>query len=423
MLILVFFLMIFGFPIAFSIGIPSIIYLLIKGPHLITIQRLVGGINSYSLLAIPLFILAGNIMNVSGLTGVIFDFCAKITSRLKGGLGHANVLASIIFAGMSGSAVADAGGLGLVEIKAMREKGYLDSFTLGITGASSIIGPIIPPSIVMVIYGVVSDTSIGRLFAGGILPGLLMGLSLMTVVYFLADKYKCPSLNLSISLKELLYSFKNAFFALIAPAIILGGIFFGIFTPTEAAAVVTLYSILIGIIVYRKLNFEKLYSAIIDTIKITAKVMLIISFSSLFGWILAKEQVPQFMASLILGLTKNNYYTTLFLINVLLLIVGMFLDQIPAITILCPVFYPIIRIIGIDPVHFGVMMVLNLMIGALTPPFGQVLFTLSIVAKTKLEYVIRSTAIFVIPIILVLILVILFPMFTLTLPNLIYGCK
>jgi len=421
LILFLFFLLTIGIPIALALGIPSLIYIFIEGeiPSFAAIQIMVGGANSFPLLAIPFFIFAGNLMNTSGVTQRIFDFANKVVGHIKGGLGHVNVIASIIFAGMSGAAIADAGGLGAIEISAMRKASYNDSLTIGITAASSTIGPIIPPSMIVVIYSVVASTSIGRMFAAGIIPGLIMGLSLMVLIYILADKYKLP-VEKRASFKEIIIALKRAFFPLLTPAIILGGIFFGIFTPTEAAAIASLYALVLGIIVYRDMDLRGVYKAVKASMITTIQVMFIVVSATLFAWILAKEQVPQTIASFILGIT-DNYYLVLFSINILLLIVGMFMETVAAVNILVPVFLPIIEALGIDPVQFGVMMILNLMIGLLTPPFGTVLFVLSGVAKVSVEYVARSTFIFIIPLLVVLILIVLFPQFSLFLPNIIFG--
>jgi len=421
LILFLFFLLVIGIPVALAIGIPSLIYIFVEGeiPSFAAIQIMVGGANSFPLLAIPFFIFAGNLMNTSGVTRRIFDFARKLVGHIKGGLGHVNVIASIIFAGMSGAAIADAGGLGAIEISAMREAGYNDHLTIGITAASSTIGPIIPPSMVVVIYSVVASTSIGRMFAAGIIPGLIMGLSLMMLIYVLADKYKLP-VEKRASFKENIIALKKAFFPLLTPIIILGGIFFGIFTPTEAAAVASLYALVLGVIIYRDMDLRGVYKAVKASMITTIQVMFIVVSATLFAWILAKEQVPQTIASFILSIT-NSYYLILVLINILLLIVGMFIETVAAVNILVPIFLPIIKILGIDPVQFGVMMILNLMIGLLTPPFGTVLFVLSGVAKVSVEEVAQSTAIFIIPLLVVLVLIVLFPQLSLFLPNIIYG--
>ena len=420
LIISLFVLMIIGLPVSLAIGIPSLLYIIMEPsiPSFTAIQRMVSGPNTYSLLAIPFFVFAGNLMNTGGVTTRIFNFCESIVGSVKGGLGHVNVVASVIFAGMSGAAIAAAGGLGAVEIKAMRDAGYDDGFTLGITAASSTIGPIIPPSMTMVIYGVVAGASIGRLFAAGVIPGLLMGLSLMIMVYVMDDRYKFPP-PIKTNISQTISAFKSAFFALLTPAIILGGIFFGVFTPTEAAAMASLYSIILGII-YKEMTLASFYQAVKESMETTVVVMFIVASATLFAWILAREKVPQMVASFILGKT-DNYYVILFAINILLLIVGCFMETVASINILVPVFLPIIKMLNIDPVHFGVMMVLNLTIGVLTPPFGTVLYVLSGVAKVPVETVARNTAIFLIPLLATLVLVILFPGLTLTLPRALYG--
>lgn len=414
-------LLLLGVPVALSIGVPSLIYIIIDGniPNFSAIQRMVAGANTYPLLAVPFFIFAGNLMNTSGVTYRIFNFSNKIVGHIKGGLGHVNVIASIIFAGMSGAAIADAGGLGNIEISAMRKVGYNDGLTIGITAASSTIGPIIPPSLPVVVYAVIASTSVGRLFAAGIIPGLIMGISLMIMIYFLADRYHTP-IEKRASFKEMIHSFFSAFWALLTPAIILGGIFFGIFTPTEAAVIASVYAIILGFFIYREMTFKQFMDAVKRSMVSTVQVMFIVVAATLFAWILANEKVPQAVAAYILGLT-DNYYLILLAINIVLLIVGMFMETIASINILVPVLLPIIDQLGIDPIQFGVMMILNLMIGLLTPPFGTVLFVLSGVAEVPVETVAKNTAIFIIPLLVVLAMIVFFPQITLFLPDLIFG--
>ncbi|PID55828.1 ABC transporter permease [candidate division KSB3 bacterium] len=416
-----FVLLIIGMPVSLAIGIPSLLYMIADGhvPNFTAVQRMVAGANTYPLLAVPFFIFAGNLMNTSGVTTRIFDFSNKLVGHIKGGLGHVNVIASIIFAGMSGAAIADAGGLGTIEINAMRDAGYDDSLTVGITAASSTIGPIIPPSLPVVIYAVVASTSIGRLFAAGIIPGLIMGLSLMILIYLLADKYQTP-VGKRPTAAEMWTSLRMAFWALLTPGIILGGIFFGVFTPTEAAAVASLYAIILGCIIYREMTLKQFYDAVLSSMISTVQVMFIVVAATLFAWILTKEQVPLMVANYILGLT-DNYYLILLAINIVLLIVGMFMETIASINILVPVLLPVIDQLGIDPTQFGVMMILNLMIGLLTPPFGTVLFILSGVADVPVEKVARNTAVFLVPLLIVLFLIVVFPQLTLFVPKLIFG--
>jgi len=410
-----------GVPFSLAIGIPCLIYILIDGtvPTFAAIQTMVGGANTYPLLAVPLFILAGNVFNSGGVTERLFNFSNSLVGHIKGGLAHVNVVGSMIFAGMQGAAIADAGGLGNIEIQAMRKAGYHDTLTIGITAASATIGPIIPPSMIGVIYCAVAQASVGRFFAAGFIPGVLMGICMMIQVYLLADKFKTPR-EKRATFRQITRSFYFAFGALFAIVIMLGGIFSGIFTPTEAAAVAAAYGMILGFLMYRDLSFKGFYVAFKSSVKTTIQVMFIVVSATLFAWILAREQFPQMVAAFMLEKLKD-YYLILFSINALLLILGCFMETVAIVNILVPVFIPIMQHLNIDPVHFGVMMILNLMVGVLTPPFGSVLFVLSSVAKVPVERVARDTAIFLIPILFVLFLVTVFPPLTLFLPNLIYG--
>jgi tripartite ATP-independent transporter DctM subunit len=407
-------------PIAIAIGGSCLVYMAVEGdvqPHA-AVQRMVGGVNSYTLLAIPFFIFAGNVMNYGGVTTRIFNFANACVGHIKGGLAHVNVLASIIFAGMSGAAVADAGGLGAIEIRAMKERGYGEQVTIGVTAASSLIGPIIPPSMIMVVYSVASSSSLGRLFAAGVIPGLLMGLSLMVVIYLKAEELQCPR-EPRASFKEVLAAFYSAFFSLMAPVIILGGMFTGWFTPTESAAIASFYGIILGI-AYRDITYKTMKIAIIDSMTTTIQILLIVASSTLFAYILAREEVPQRVASWVLSVT-DNYWVVLFMLNILLLIVGLFLETVAAINLLVPVFLPLFDALHINPVHFGLVMCVNLVIGTLTPPFGTVLFVLSSVAGITVEQVFRHTALFILPLIIVLAILNVFPEISLWLPNLVFG--
>ena len=421
MILLFFILLVIGFPVAFALGIPSLVYIIFNNtiPNFMSIQIMVGGANTYPLLAIPFFIFAGNLMNYSGVTTRIFDFYTKWVGHIKGGLGHVNVLASIIFAGMSGTAVADAGGLGIIEIKAMRDAGYDDRLAVGITAASSTVGPIIPPSMVAVIYGVAASASIGRLLIAGIIPGLIMGLALMIQIYFMADKYNCP-LEKKASLRARLASLLTAFWSLLTPVIILGGIASGVFTPTEAAGIACAYSVILGFLIYKELTVKLFWEAVKSSVYATVQLMFIVCAATLFAWILAREQIPQAVAHFLLT-RVDNYYLLLLLINVVLLIVGCFMETVVSINILVPVFLPLIAQMGIDPVHFGIMMILNLVIGVVTPPFGSVLFVLSGVAKVPVDLVARSTFKFYPSLLVALLLVTYIPQISLFLPNLLFG--
>ena len=407
-------------PIAIAIGGSCLVYMAVSGdvqPHA-AVQRMVGGVNSYTLLAIPFFIFAGNVMNYGGVTTRIFNFANACVGHVKGGLAHVNVLASIIFAGMSGAAVADAGGLGAIEIRAMKERGYGEQVTIGVTAASSLIGPIIPPSMIMVVYSVASSSSLGRLFAAGVVPGLLMGLSLMAVIYLNAEKLQCPR-EPRASFREVLAAFYHAFFSLMAPVIILGGMFTGWFTPTESAAIASFYGIILGL-VYRDITYKTMKIAIVDSMTTTIQILLIVASATLFAYILAREEVPQRVASWVLSVT-DNYWVVLFMLNILLLIVGLFLETVAAINLLVPVLLPLFDALHINPVHFGLVMCVNLVIGTLTPPFGTVLFVLSSVAGITVEQVFRHTALFIFPLVIVLAILNIFPEISLWLPNLVFG--
>ncbi|MGI6558027.1 MAG: TRAP transporter large permease [Limnochordia bacterium] len=408
-------------PIAFALLISSVAYLTHYGgvPLRVVTQRMAAGPDSFPLLAVPLFIMAGSLMNTGGITERIFDFARTLVGHWTGSLGHVNILASIIFSGMSGAAIADAGGLGVIEIEAMRAEGYDDEFSVAITAASSTIGPIIPPSIPMVVYGVVAGVSVGGLFIGGVIPGLLMALSLGIMVYYYAVKRNYPK-HPRATLPELWQSLKSSFLPLMTPVIIIGGIFTGVFTPTEAAVVAVIYAAILGTVIYKELTLQDLHRILLDTVETTASVMLIVATASIFGWILAREQIPQLVAAGLLGVTRNPY-ALLFLINIFLLIVGCFMETTAALTILIPVLLPTVTSVGVDPLHFGLVMILNLMIGLLTPPLGMVLNVLVSVSKVPFEDVARATMPFLVPLIVVLFLITYIPGLVLWLPRVVMG--
>jgi len=410
---------IIGVPVAFCLAGSAYVYLLISGmaPGIVMAHRLINGMDSFPLLAIPFFIMAGTLMNSVGITDRLFDFAKALVGWLPGGLGHVNVGASIIFAGMSGAAVADAGGLGTIEIKAMRDAGYDAEFSVGITASSSTIGPIIPPSLPMVAFGVMASCSIGQLFAAGFIPGMLMGLSLMAMVSYMAHKRNYPREN-RFKLNFLAVSFKRSFLSLVTPTIIVGGILTGIFTPTEAAIAAVVYAMMLGLF-YRTLNFKRFVGVSMETIDTSATIMIIIGAAAVFAWILTSNQVAnQFADAIVANFTSK--FMILLTINLILLVVGCFLEPIAAITIMVPVLLPLAQMIHLDIIHLGVIMVLNLMIGLLTPPVGTVLYVLSRVSGVKFERCFMGTLPFFIPLILVLILVTFFQDFSLFLPRLIY---
>jgi tripartite ATP-independent transporter DctM subunit len=419
MFVLLFLLLIAGAPVAVALGAASLFFISTTGmPNLVVLHNMVNGINSFPLIAVPFFILAGHLMNSSGITTKIFALARAAVGWMYGGLGHVNVGASVIFAGMSGAATADAGGLGNIEIKAMRDAGYDTEFSVGITAASSTIGPIIPPSLPLVVYGVVADTSIGQLFAAGIIPGLIMALALMAMVGILSQIRKYPRDDRFI-LSDFFRCFIDAILPLFTPVIIVGGILSGVFTPTEAAIAAVAYSLFLGVIVYRTLDLKRILAVSMDTIETTASVMLIVAASAIFAWILTANQVTQLFAGELLGLTENPT-AILIIIMMIVLVVGCFMETIAAITILTPVLLPVAVSIGIDPVHFGIILILNLMIGLLTPPVGMVLYVLSKVADVPFERCVVATAPFIVPLLIVLLLLTFVPQLSMWLPTLVY---
>jgi tripartite ATP-independent transporter DctM subunit len=411
-------LLIIGVPVGFSLFASSVMYIAANGlPFEMAAQRLVAGPDSFPLLAIAFFVLAGNIMNSAGITRRIFDFADCIVGHFTGGLGHANILASIIFSGMSGSAVADAGGLGQIEMEAMKKAGYDDDFSLAITGASSIIGPIIPPSIPAVIFGVISGVSVGKLFAGGIIPGLLMGLSLSVMVYFYCKK-RGYERRKRASLRELLTTFQKAFFPLLTPLIIIGGIVFGFFTPTEAAIIAVFYAVLLGLI-YKAIKLQDLPRFLRETLITTIGILFIISSANMFGWLLTISQVPQNLAVSFMSVISNKY-VALIVLNLFLLLVGMFLETSAAQIILVPILVPMVIKLGIDPVHFGILMILNLMIGLMTPPVGLVLYVLASIAKVPVMKIAKLIMPYILVLFVVLLVVTFVPNLVMFLPNLLF---
>jgi tripartite ATP-independent transporter DctM subunit len=413
-------LLLLGVPIAISLAGSCLLYVYLSGrvPDVVVVHRMINGIDSFPLLAIPFFILAGNLMNNGGITNRIFDFAKALMGWMRGGLGHVNVGASIVFSGMSGAAVADAGGLGTIEIKAMRDAGYDEQFSVGITAASSTIGPIIPPSLPMVIYGVMASVSVGQLFVAGLIPGLLMGVALMVMITIMAKRRGYPR-DATFSIPVLWLTFRRAFLSLLTPLIIVGGIISGLFTPTEAAIAAVAYALFLGGMVYRILTWRRLMKVSMETIETTAVILLIVAGASIFAWIMTNNQVTQHVVGM-LGPFADNPIALLIIINLVLIVVGCFMETIAAITILVPVLLPVAVGAGVDPVHFGVIMVLNLMIGLLTPPVGMVLYVLSRVSNISFENCMRGTLPFLIPLVISLLLVTFIPAISLWLPTLVY---
>ena len=452
-----------GIPIAIAMAIGSLAYIWLSGtiPPLTVVHRMVGGVDSFPLLAVPFFILAGNLMNSAGITNRIYDFALALVGWMKGGLGHVNVVGSVVFAGMSGTAVADAGGLGTIEIKAMKDHGYPVEFAVGITAASSTLGPIIPPSLPMVIYGVQANASIGKLFAAGFVPGIVMALFMMFMVAWYAKvrnygadiAFSWPRMGgafveliavaiVAVALFRLwgnqelggLFKFGlplaavlivdrwmkfRAFMALLTPVILIGGMASGLFTPTEAAVAAVAWALFLGFVWYRTLNWRMLVKISMDTIETTATVLFIVAAASIFAWVLTTTQVTEAIAQWVLSISSEPW-VFLVLANLFLLFVGCFMETIAAITILVPVFSPIIAKLGIDPIHFGLVMVLNLMIGLLTPPVGMVLFVLAKVSKLSFERTVAAIAPWMLPLFATLILITFVPEVVLWLPRLLY---
>ncbi len=408
-----------GTPVHVALGVASLLYFIGADiPASAAVHTMINGINSFPLIAIPFFVLAGQLMNASGFTDRIFALARGMFGWAPGGLGHVNIGSSMIFAGMSGAAVADAGGLGAVEIKAMRDAGYDRGFAVGITAASSTIGPIIPPSLPLIIYGVVAEVSIGQLFAAGLVPGLLMALALMVMVHVLAVRRGYPR-DRSFGVRELAGLFGRAALPLFAPVLIIGGIVFGIFTPTEAAVAAVVYTLLVGVLVFRTLDWRTVCRILVETAEITASILMIVASAALFAWVLTLNQVAAELAGLLTGVTDNPTLLLL-LIMLLVFVVGFFLETIAAITILAPLVLPVAIAVGIDPVHLGIVLVLNLMIGLLTPPVGMVLYVLAKVSRLRFEDCVRATLPFLVPLVAVLLLLVVFPSLALWLPGVVY---
>lgn len=406
-----------GVPIAFSMGLSSLIYLyLMDIPFIIIAQKLFTGVNSFVLLCIPGFVLAGNLMNTGGITKRIIKFSNAAIGHIRGGLGLANIVASMIFAGITGTAIADTTSLGAILIPAMEEEGYDVPFSVAVTAASSTIGPIIPPSLPMIIVGTLTGLSVSKLFLGGAIPGVLLGIFLMIVSYIISVKRGYPK-DTKKPMNYVVKTFFEAFWALMLTVIILWGILGGFFTPTEASIVASLYALIVGLFVYRDLKVEQLPKIILDTMKTSSAIMLLVGFAATFGWILASEQIPQLVADFILSISTNPI-VVLILINILLLFVGMFMETIAALIILFPVLLPVAIKIGMDPVHFGVMAVLNLMIGLTTPPVGVCLFAGASIGKISIAKATKAILPFLAVSLFVLMLVTFIPQITLFLPNL-----
>jgi TRAP-type C4-dicarboxylate transport system permease large subunit len=449
-----------GVPVAIAMAGSALVYILLTGstPPFAVVHRMISGIDSFPLLAVPFFIFAGNLMNNAGITNRIYDFALALVGWLKGGLGHVNIIGSVIFAGMSGTAIADAAGLGTIEIKAMRDKGYDVGFSVGVTAASATLGPIIPPSLPFVIYATMANVSVGQLFLAGILPGIVMaGLMMLTVAYYAhknhwggdialewkrmgkalielavvvafplamggAVKLGMPfnyALGAGLALLFLAdWRFKfDAVMPIMTPILLIGGMATGVFTPTEGAIAACVWALILGLVWYRTMTLKMLAKVSMDTIETTVTVMFIVAAASIFGWLLTATRVTDMVALWVLSFTHSPW-VFLLLANLLMLFVGCFLEPTAAILILVPVLLPVVQQLGIDPVHFGLVMVLNLMIGLLHPPMGMVLFVLARVANLSIEKTTMAIVPWLIPLLLSLALITYVPQIALWLPHL-----
>lgn len=452
-------LMVLGVPVAIAMAAASLLFILVTGtaPDLVLAQRMIVGLESFPLLAVPLFILAGNLMNVAGITSRIYGFAVALVGWMRGGLGQVNIVGSVVFSGMSGTAIADAAGLGAIEIRAMKEHGYDTEFAVGVTAASATLGPIIPPSLPFVIYGMMANVSIGALFLAGLLPGLVMTLMMMVTVALIARRkgwgadtpfswrqlgsagleivvvlafpvaawllHKAGlSVNAAVGIALLallildwLCDF-SAVMALMAPVILIGGMTTGWFTPTEAAMAAVVWALFLGVVRYRSMNWRSIAKASLESIETTASVLFIVTAASIFAWLLTTTQAPQQLAQAILSFTDNKW-VFLLLVNLLVLFVGCFIDTIAAITILVPILLPIVLKLQIDPVHFGLVMTLNLMIGLLHPPLGMVLFVLARISRLSVERTTIAILPWLVPLLLALVVITYVPELSLWLPR------
>jgi tripartite ATP-independent transporter DctM subunit len=384
-------------------------------PTLAIVHKIAAGVDSYVLISIPFFILAGEIMNTGGITNRIFNFANLLVGRIPGGMGHTNVFASIIFSGMSGSAVADTGGLGMIEMKAMTDKGYDKEFSAAVTCASATIGPIIPPSIPLVVYGAMAEVSVGALFMGGILPGLMMGLTLMIMIYFISLKRHYPTRD-KIAFKNKMLICRQAILPLLTPIIVIGGILTGVMTPTEAAIIASAYALFLSIL-YKEISYESLKNIFYRSVINSATILFIIASATAFSWVLSVEGVPQRVTAFILTVTDNPVLILLVL-NVVLLIMGMFMEGLSILTIIVPFLLPLMKAVGIDPVHMGIMVVLNVMIGLSTPPVGMSLFVIKKITNVDMGKLYKEIIPLLVPLFVVLLLVTYVPAISMTIPNL-----
>lgn len=405
-------------PIALGLVMNALIYMILSGSDIALVGETIMS-NLYSkfvIIAVPLFIFTANVMNTGKVTDLVFGFANSLVGRWRGGMGHVNVFASFIFSGMTGSAVADASGLGLMEIEAMKKYGYDPGFSCAVTAASATIGPVFPPSIPMVFYALLSGASIGSLFLGGMVPGVLLGAALMAYIGFIAKKRGYPR-GVQYTFKEFVRYTVKAFPALMTPVILLGGIYTGVVTPTEAGAMAGFYALLISTVIYRALGWGQLWDVVKNTVKQTGTVSIIVGAAFASAYVVSIENIPDMFANLLLSVTENKY-VLLLLINILFLALGMFIDTSTIIVVFIPMVLPLVQQLGIDLTHFGVVVVLNMMIGLSTPPFGVLLFIVSGVSDTPLGSIMKDIFPLILVMIAVLLLITYVPQLVLFLPNL-----
>lgn len=410
-----------GIPVAFSLGISALIYFVGSDISLYMFaQRFFAGINSFTLLCIPGFVFAGSLMNQGGITERLIGFCNKIVGHITGGLAIANVGASMLFAGISGTALADTVSVGGVLIPSMKKEGYDADFSCAITAASSCVGPIIPPSVPMIMAATMTNLSVSKMFVAGIVPGILLGGGMIAVAYVISKKRNYPRTERRSTLKEIILSAKDSFFAILMTLIILVGIIGGIVTPTEASIIAVVYGILVGFFVYKELTIKRLIESMKSTVVSSAAIMVLVGLANVFAYILTKEQIPQMVADGLLAMTTNKFIILL-LVNILLIFVGMFMETIAAILILFPVLLGVVTAVGVDPIQFGVICVLNLVLGLCTPPVGVCLFAATNIGEVKLTSVIKELTPFLISNFVVLLLVTYCPALTIGVANLVMG--
>ena len=414
-------LFVLGFPVVLAIGIPCVVYIVANDlPIDLVAQRTLYALDSFPLVAVPVFLFVGSMMNSAGISRHIYQFADTAVGRLPGGLAQVNIFGSLIFAGMSGSALADIGGIGRIEIDAMRKRGFAAPFAAAVTSSSAIVGPIFPPSIPLIIYGTVTGVSVIQLLLGGILPGLLCVAMLMLMTWWLAKRRQYPRAARWPGWGEIWRDFKPAFPAIVAPVILIAGMLVGWFTPTEIASVTVLYAVLISSLFYRELTWKGVLDAAYETLRASAGILLIVAVAALFGWILSVEAVPQKLTAVMLSISTNPY-VLLLLVNVLLIFVGMFLDSTTAILVIAPIIAKPLIAAGVDPVHLGMVVVFNLMIGLLTPPMGLALFLVADIAKVTMKDVLRQMVPYYIPLGITLLLITYVPVITTWLPRVALG--